>query len=189
MDFKILHKELVYKGFNSLTRYEFEIESYDHTWLRKLTEVFERGDSCSILLYEKDTKSILFTEQFRMPVCKHMNGWIQELVAGRIEGSDTPEDTIIRETAEEIGYNISKLEQISMFYLSPGVSTERIFLFYSEVETKDKKAIGGGLKEENEDIKLIKIPVSELKSLLKGNSIMDAKSIIGIQWFLMNLLT
>lgn len=189
MDYKIIKEELVYKGFNRLSRYEFEIDSFEHTRLRKLTEVFERGDSCSILLYEKDTMSILLTEQFRMPVSKHMSGWIQELVAGRIEGSDSPKDTIIRETAEEIGYIINNLEQIAMFYVSPGVSTERIFLFYSEVEVKDKKTIGGGLKEENEDIKLIKIPVSELKSLLKTNSILDAKSIIGIQWFLMNIVT
>jgi ADP-ribose pyrophosphatase len=188
MEYKIMKKELVYKGFNRLTKFEFEIEGYDHSVLKKETEVFERGDSCAIVVYEKDTASLLFTEQFRMPVTKHINGWFKEVVAGRVEGEDKPEETIIRETAEEIGYKIKKLEFIAKFYVSPGVSTERVFLYYTEVETTDKVEKGGGVKEENEDIKLIKFPVLDLKNMLKENIIQDAKSIIGIQWFLMNML-
>ncbi len=186
MHFKILKEELIYKGFNKLSRYEYEIDSYDHSKFIKETEVFERGDSCAIVVYEKDTASLLFTEQFRMPVVRHMDGWIQEVVAGRVEGSDKPEETIIRETLEEIGYKIESVELIAKFYVSPGVSSERIFLYYTEVVTTDKLESGGGLKEEHEDIKLIKLPVRALKNILKENIIQDAKSIIGIQWFLMN---
>ncbi|HMG16359.1 MAG TPA: NUDIX hydrolase [Saprospiraceae bacterium] len=189
MDYKILKKELVYKGFNKLTKFEFEIDSFDGSRLKKETEVLERGDSYSIVIYEKDTDTLLFTEQFRMPVAQNMNGWMLEMVAGRVEGSDNPEDTIKREALEEIGYLIDKIELIAKFYVSPGVSNERIFLYYSEVNTTDMKEKGGGLKEENEDIKLIKCPVKDIKKMLAGNNIWDAKSIVGMQWFIMNKLS
>ena len=84
---------------------------------------------------------------------------------------------------EELGYNINNPKLISTFYTSPGASTERIFLFFAEVSENDKTGIGGGNNGENEDIQLVKIPVSEIPS--KILKLKDAKTILALQWYLL----
>lgn len=145
---------------------------------------FERGDSVAIVLFEKETNSILLTNQFRYPTCKHNEGWLLEIPAGSLEENEKPEDCIIREGMEELGYKISNPELISTFYTSPGACTERIFLFFSEVSENDKTEKGGGLENENEDIQLVKIPISEISESLF--QLKDAKTILGLQWFLLH---
>ena len=92
-------------------------------------------------------------------------------------------DCVTREAMEELGYNISAPQFIHAFYTSPGGSTERIFLYYAEVSQSDKVQKGGGLESENEDIQMVKIPVSELKNRL--SEFKDAKTILAMQWFLL----
>lgn len=144
---------------------------------------FHRGDSVAILLYEKDTKSLLLTKQFRYPTTKHNIGWMLEIPAGSIEKEENPKHCVIRETFKEVGYKISKPRQIANFYPSPGACTERCYLFFDVVTKKDKVTNGGGVADEHEDIQLIKLPVLEVKQYLKNN-IIDAKTIIALQWFL-----
>jgi ADP-ribose pyrophosphatase len=59
-------------------------------------------------------------------------------------------------------------------------------LYYSEVNSSDKIFKGGGMKYEKEDIQLIKIGAKEVIQQFKDNKFRDAKTIIGIQWFLTN---
>lgn len=145
---------------------------------------FDRGDSVAILLLEKESKNLLFANQFRYPTCKHNDNWIVEIVAGRLESGENPTEGIKREVLEELGYKIDSLEKIYTFYTSPGGCTERIFLFYAEVSEDDKKEIGGGAEQEDEDIQMVRIPISEIQGRL--NEFKDAKTILAIQWFLLN---
>lgn len=146
---------------------------------------FERGDSVAIVLFEVETQSILFTNQFRYPSCKHDKGWLLEIPAGSLDKDEEPSECIVREIMEELGYEISNPTHINTFYTSPGSSTERMFLFYKEVSEKNKTSEGGGKPGEHEDIQLVKIPISELSEKIPEFS--DAKTIIGLQWVLMNV--
>ena len=145
---------------------------------------FYRGDSVALLLFEKETNSIILIKQFRYPTTKHNEGWVLEIPAGSIEDEECPLTCVKREAMEEIGYELYQPQQISNFYPSPGACTERCYLFFEEVSTKDKVAKGGGAASENEDIKIVKIPVSEIDSWL-DTKIIDAKTIVALQWFLL----
>lgn len=184
MKYKVLNETPVYNGYFQLIEADIEHELYNGSSIRVKRLAFERGDSAAILLYETDSQSFLLTGQFRYPTCKHKKGWIREIVAGSIESGEDPEACIIREVREELGYEISEPNHIHTFYTSPGGCTERMFLYYSEVCRKDKKLSGGGAAKENEDIQLIRIPGSRIKEEL--NSLEDAKTIIALQWFLLN---
>ncbi|HAV54924.1 MAG TPA: ADP-ribose pyrophosphatase, partial [Aequorivita sp.] len=94
---------------------------------------FERGDSVAVLLFEKETGTILFTNQFRYPTCKNNDGWLLEIPAGSLEEDEIPQECIRREVLEELGYRLTSPILINTFYTSPGASTERIFLYYAEV--------------------------------------------------------
>lgn len=168
--YKVVEAEVTYDTFNG-----------EEITARRLA--FDRGDSVAILLFEKESKSILLTSQFRYPSCKHNNGWLLEIPAGSLEENEMPEKCIVREVLEEIGYKIEIPKLTHTFYTSPGAVTERILLYFAEVSEKDKIAKGGGVEAENEDIQLVKLPVKEIEAKL--SEIKDAKTIIALQWFLL----
>lgn len=186
MKFKENKIEWEYNGFFNFKKLTVNYETFEGETKVANVEYFDRGDSAAILIFERDTNSILLTEQFRYPTTKNDSGWLEEIVAGRIEDSETPENSIKREIEEEIGYEVSKVTSIGNYYLSPGGTTERIFLFYAEVNKANKTLQGGGKLEENENIKLIKRTPLEMKENLNSNKIKDAKTAIAISWFVTN---
>lgn len=183
MKYTIHTEETVYSDHYKMLQAHVSYDTFSGEEITAKRFAFYRGDSVAILLYEKDTDSVLFTKQFRYPTTQHDQGWMYEIPAGSMEKGECPLSCIMRETEEEVGYKIFQPEQIFNFYVSPGGATERCYLFYAEVTTKDKTAKGGGLEKEKEDIKLIKLPVSEIEGWL-SEKIIDAKTIIACQWFL-----
>ncbi len=183
MKYSINDEKVVFNDHYKMVKAEVTYDTFDGNEITTKRLAFERGDSVAILLIEKETQSILLTNQFRYPGCKNKDSWILEIPAGSLEGNENPEDCVIREVLEELGYQINNPKQISTFYTSPGASTERIFLFFSEVSPKDKIEKGGGLDDENEDIQMVKIPLSEIQS--KISELKDAKTIIALQWYLL----
>lgn len=186
MKFKVLNIEWEYNGFFNFRKLKVEYDKFNGAKGIKNVEVFDRGDSAAILLYEQDTKSIILTNQFRYPTTKHSSGWLNELVAGKIENSETGQQSIKREIQEEIGYEVKNVELIGDYYLSPGGTTEKIYIYFSEVRSTQKTLEGGGKLEESEDIETVKIPLAEIANLLITNRIRDAKTAIALQWFLLN---
>ena len=186
MKFRLIKEETVFDEFFKIKKAKIEHDLFDSNSIEIDRLCFERGDSVAILVYEKDTDYLLFTNQFRYPTIKEKEGWILELTAGTIEPDEDPAYRVKKEVEEEIGYQINGIELISSFFVSPGGTSERIFLYYSEVNSTDKLFEGGGMKYENEDIQLVKIKRATVVEQLKNNQIRDAKTIIGIQWFIIN---
>jgi ADP-ribose pyrophosphatase len=186
MKYQIIKEEIVFDNFLKIKKVKIKHELFDSNTIEVHRLSFERGDSVAILMYEKDTDSLLFTNQFRYPTIKEKDGWILELTAGSLEAKEDPVQRVKKEVEEEIGYNVNEIEFISSFFVSPGGTSERILLYYSEVNSSDKIFKGGGMKYEKEDIQLIKITTKKVIQQFKDNKFRDAKTIIGIQWFLTN---
>lgn len=144
----------------------------------------ERGDSAAALLYDPEADTVVLAEQFRVSTYANGDGWILELPAGVVERKQdaTEEITMRRELVEEVGYHLDSLEHILTFYLSPGGSSERIFLYYSEISPESQVGAGGGVTAEGEDIRTVVLPVEEALAKLDAGEIVDAKTIIGLQW-------
>ena len=143
---------------------------------------FERGDAAAALIYKPKTQTLLLINQFRYPAYEKGPGWMTEVVAGMIDNDDTPEATIRREISEETGYQLTHLEPIATFYVSPGGSSERIFLFYAEINDETQIGAGGGVAGENEDIMPVELPVEQALKQVRSGQIVDAKTIIGLFW-------
>ena len=90
--------------------------------------------------------------QFRYSTYEKGPGWLLETVAGVIEPVEAPEAVARRELLEEAGYRVGELESVGCFYLTPGGSSERIYLFFAEVENVDRVTDGGGVDAEGEDM-------------------------------------
>jgi nudix-type nucleoside diphosphatase (YffH/AdpP family) len=146
--------------------------------------VFERGDSVAAVVFDRDAERLLLTEQFRFPTLEKSPGWLIEIIAGMIERGEQPEDSIRREIEEELGYRADRIEHVATFYVSPGGSSERIWVYYAEVGKTSRVSAGGGLPGEHEDIRIVSMSPDEARVALRDGTIADAKSIVGLQWFL-----
>jgi ADP-ribose pyrophosphatase len=186
MKYSISEEKVVFDDHYKMVKAKVTYDTFEGNQISTTRLAFKRGDSVGILLLEKDSNSILLTNQFRYPTCKNADGWLMEIPAGSLEENEKPQDCIKREVMEELGYKIKMPKLLSTFYTSPGASTERIFLFYCEVSKNDKIEKGGGNEQENEDIQLVKIPVSQITS--KILELKDAKTILALQWFLLNVM-
>ncbi len=182
---KITEKKLIFDDFFKIEEAVLQYERFDGVMSPEIRRLnFERGDSVAAIVYNRDRQKVILTKQFRFPTYAKGPGWIVEAVAGIQHKSESYEEAMRREILEELGYQCDDLEMISSFYLSPGGSSERIVLFYAEVEDQHNIEAGGGVASEGEDIQIVEWSRDELQELMRTNQIQDAKTMIGVQYFL-----
>ncbi len=158
-------------------------EKFDGTMSRPVRRLdFVRGDAVAGILFNKQRQRVILVSQFRYATLSRGTGWTTEAVAGLVDPGETPEEALKREILEEAGYEVETLERISCFYPTPGVTSERIILYYAETRGDGPVAKGGGLAHENEDIQVLDLPLDEAFAQLDRGDIVDAKTIIGLMW-------
>jgi nudix-type nucleoside diphosphatase (YffH/AdpP family) len=147
-------------------------------------------DAVAVLVLNNDTKKIILTRQFRYAIAGKSGENIIEIVAGKIEGHDTPEKTAIRECEEEIGYRIRKnqLRFLSLCFSSPGYTSEQFYIYFATVKNSDKVSKGGGLAEENENIEVVEMDVDQFKNQITNGEVKDAKTYIAGLFFILNAM-
>jgi nudix-type nucleoside diphosphatase (YffH/AdpP family) len=182
-------REVFQKFIFKIEEARLRYERFDGKMSAELTRLnFNRGDSVAAVVHNKRNDTVVLVEQFRYSTYDKGPGWTLELPAGIIEPELDPDPavTMRREIEEEIGYTVATLRSITKFYLSPGGSSERIFLYYTSVTPKQKTKKGGGLAHEGEDIHILSIKVDDALGKVDNGEIVDAKTIIGLQWLKMN---
>jgi ADP-ribose pyrophosphatase len=159
------------------------VERYDGTMSepRRLL-VFERGDSVAALVWLEDAERLLFTEQFRLPTLDKGPGWLLEIAAGMIDRGETPDAAIRREIEEELGYRVEGVQPIAHFYVSPGGSSERIWLYSVDAREPTRVSGGGGIGDE--DVRVVRMTVDDAREALTAGRFVDAKTIVALQWWL-----
>src|SRR6478735_1435112 len=110
---KILHTEVLSNNWYTLKKITYEYLKKDGTVETQSREAYDRGNGATILLYNKQQKTVILTRQFRMPTFVNGNetGMLIEACAGLLD-KDNPEDCIKRETEEETGYRITDVRKI-----------------------------------------------------------------------------
>lgn len=178
-----------FNGFFKIDEIDVSHQARDGTMRRERRLVFERGDAIAVLLHDAQTDEVIVVEQFRAPVLvarrrddpHATDGWIVEALAGMIDAGETPKQAAIRETLEESGYRIREMVAIGTFFVSPGGTSERVFLYFAEVSAADKAGEGGGVAGE-EDIALVRLSADDLFRQLECDQIHDAKLAIAAYW-------
>lgn len=99
------------------------------------------------------------------------------LPKGRIGKGERPESTARRELEEETGFRASKLRLLAKFYLSPGYSDQKTFLFLATGLTRPKNPLKG---DEMEPMKVRLVPLSKAVELAKKGIIMEARAVAGL---------
>lgn len=182
----IVSDEIVWKGWSTLRRVVFDY-GRDGKQARLQWEVFDRGEAVAVLVYDPRRDVVVLVRQFRLPV--YLQGeppFVLEAPAGSMERGEDPEASLIREVLEETGFEIRQPRKLFSAYMSPGAITEKIHFFYAEVSEGDRVAAGGGLDEEHEDLELYELSLSEALAMIESGEILDAKTIMLLQWAALN---
>jgi len=172
MQYKLIDKKPLYRGFFKLDGYDIEHESFEGGTIKMHREHLERGDAIAMLLYDPDGDEVLLIEQFRIgPAVRGDEPWLIEVVAGMIDEGEDAEAAACREAVEEAGYEPYKVEHLGRYYSTPGGSSERIDLYLGLVDRSKPVGDGGGMKHEHEDIHPFWISREEAMSWLTSGKI------------------
>ena len=137
-------------------------------------EIVEHADCVAIIAVDAGD-NVLLVKQFRKPVEKEL----LEIPAGGIEPGENPEACVRRELREETGYLPRKVERLGGFYSAPGYCTEYLYLYLATDLTPDPL-----YAEDTDKIKLMRVPIGQVSSLIASGAVCDAKSIAGLLAFL-----
>ncbi len=186
-DVEVISREVCFQGYFRIDRLSLRHPLYlGGSSASLVREVFERGAVGAVLPYDPDKDTVILIEQFRPgPYAIGEECWLLESVAGVLEPGESAEELAIREAREEAGCSITELEPMYRFFTSPGASTEMVTLFCGRTDTT---GIGGihGLETEGEDIRVQVVTRKEAFDLLEGGRIINAKTIVAIQWLMLN---
>lgn len=114
---------------------------------------------------------VWFVRQYRHPPAEVL----LELPAGTLERGEDPKASAIRECQEEIGMKAGHLEELGEFFLAPGYSTEFMVVYLAEDLSPSPLA-----PDEDEDLLVERVPLTEVPVLIADGAIRDAKSLAGL---------
>ena len=179
--------ELLSDNWYLLNKVTYNYQEENKSVETHIREVYDRGNGAAILLYNSSQKTVILTRQFRLPSYLNGNktGMMIEVCAGLLD-QDHPEQCIIRETEEETGYRIAKVQKVFETFMSPGAVTEILYLFVGEYDETMKVHEGGGLDAEQEHIEVMELPFDEAYAMIATGEIKDAKTVMLLQYAKIN---
>ena len=184
---KIIDTKVLSDNWYVLRKITYEYTKKDGTKLTQSREAYDRGNGATILLYNKQQKTVILTRQFRLTTFVNGNetGMLIEACAGLLD-RDNAEDCIRRETEEETGYKITEVRKIFEAYMSPGSVTEILSFFIAEYAKEMKVTDGGGVEHEEENIEVVELKVDEAMKMIETGEIKDGKTIMLLQYMKLN---
>jgi len=146
------------------------------------------------LPYDPNLDRVVLIEQFRVGAYAALasdwfddgaSPWLVECVAGIIEKGEAPQDVARRETLEETGCAISTIIPVCHYLVSPGGSSESVFLYCGKVDASQAEGVYG-LTDEHENIRVFNVSSQEALEMLNEGRIINGMTIIALQWLAAN---
>ena len=186
-DVEVVEKATVWKGRFQIDRYRLRHKKHDGGWSEPFQrEVFERGQAAAVLPYDPVLDRVVLIEQFRPGAyAAGYHPWLVEIVAGIIDPGETAEAVVRREAWEEAHVELTAVERVASFLMTPGACSEAVEFFVGRADSRGASGIHG-LAEEHEDIRVFTLSTDEAAALLAAGKIENALAIIAIQWLLLN---
>jgi ADP-ribose pyrophosphatase len=116
---------------------------------------------------------VILVRQYRYAVGRYL--W--ELPAGSLAVGEDPLDGARRECHEEIGLLPSRLEQVGVFYPTPGYCTEKMTFFRC---LDLAKPTFDAHQDEDESLEPRTFSLEELRAMVRSGEILDMKTALGI---------
>jgi nudix-type nucleoside diphosphatase (YffH/AdpP family) len=179
---RVKNVEILSDRHYRLNEVEFDYRRGNGEWQTQKREVFDRGHAATLLPYNVASRTVVLTRQFRLPayLAGH-DDLLIEAAAGMLDDA-SPEERIRAEAEEEIGYRLHDVRKVFEAFMSPGSITEKLHFFVAEYDRSMRIGDGGGLAEEGEDIEVLELPIDSALTMISDGRIVDAKSIMLLQY-------
>lgn len=172
---KLLKRKEIYDG--KVVKIVVDDVLLENNQEAKREVVIHNGGAC-IALKDSDNKFFM-VKQFRYP----LNTEMLEFCAGKIEKGENPDETIVREVQEELGYTAKNIIKFGYIVPTCGYSSEKIYLYYGEVDKKVNQHF-----DEDEFLLTSKYTYEEIEEMIKQNIITDSKTISLMYYLKLNKL-
>jgi len=181
-DIELSKPELLAKGFRDYVRYEVNVRAPKP--LTQKRDVILGGKVIAVLPVDLARDEIVLIRQFRLPA--HLGtgkGDMIEIVAGRVDKGETPEQAARRECKEELGVVPAKLVELFSYLTTPGLTDEHVTVFLAAI---DADAVPAETQGGGEHIRTLRVPIGAAIEALQRNRIYNGPAVIGLQWLALN---
>ena len=175
-----IKKLLISNSFFKFWKYQFLIRSNNKKIkpYKIFREILNVGDVVFALCFSPEEKKFYLIKQFRPFYFVRDKTLKYEIVGGLVDKGESLINALKREIKEEIGVNTKKIVKLTTYCPVPGYSDEIVHVYYAEVETIKLKTLYN--KNENEEIKIFKLSLAELKKINESKSIQNVLTKISI---------
>lgn len=182
-DVHIEKEAVAYKGFVEVRDYWLKHACFSGEVSETLhRQCVRRSPAVGVLLYDPHLEKIVLIEQFRIGAMDKLDSpWLLEIVAGIVESAEMLQEVAYRETLEETGLHLKRLEPMCGYWVTAGASNEWLDLFCGEVDASEAGGIFG-LKEEHEDIRVLVLPQEEAFAATLDGRIKSAHTLLALMW-------
>ena len=175
------------RGFLKVDRIEFETDMHGGGQQRVVREIMHRGHAVGVLGYDPHRDEVVLINEFR-PGCLIAGDvpFTDNVVAGAIDGDESPINAAIREMKEETGLDL--LDPILVHpgaYVSSGGTSEKLAIVFGFVDTRDASGVHGN-PEEAEDILTVVVAADTFIDRVRRAQITDLKTLVAGYWFAEN---
>ena len=139
-------------------------------------EIVDHQKGVGIIAYDGDDK-LWMVSQYRIAVDKVM----LEIPAGLVDANEAPIEAAKRELQEEIGFFPEQIDFLFTMHSSPGFTNDKLLFFVAKALVESKLDL-----DEDENLEANSYPIDELYNMVENGEITDAKTIIAIQYAMMN---
>ncbi|MCE0825491.1 GDP-mannose pyrophosphatase NudK [Buttiauxella sp. A2-C2_NF] len=177
---EVIKDKILSDNYFILRNITYDLYRNDSEAIRHKREVYDRGNGATMMLYNRDKKTVVLTRQFRVATWVNGNpdGMLIETCAGLLD-ADEPEVCARKEAIEETGYEVGDVEKLFELYMSPGGVTELIHFYMAEYSDAQRENAGGGI--DDEDIDVLEIPFQQAMEMVATGEIRDGKTVILLQ--------
>ena len=140
------------------------------------------GDVVFALCFSPEEKKFYLIKQFRPFYFVRSKNLKYEIVGGLVDKGENLTTALKREIKEEIGVKTKKIVKLTTYCPVPGYSDEIVHVYYAEVEKIKFKSLYN--KNENEEIKIFKLTLNQLKKINESKSIQNVLTKISIYEYL-----
>lgn len=185
----IIDQKRLFDGYFKIDQITYTMDRQEGGTQTLVRLNFNRGHAAAILPYDPVTDKVVLVTELRPGLLAAGDYPYEEAMsAGMIDPGETPLQTMIRESKEEMGLDVKTVKVFHQgAYVSPGGTSERIALGIAIVDSS--KIVNGsvhGKPEEGENIKTVVMSARKFIDKAMKGEIKDLKTLATAFWLAAN---
>ncbi len=154
-------------------RFHVERRSFEHGGRMHTHDIVVHPGAAVVLPFLDDGRIVLI-RNYRVAV----GDALLEVPAGTLDPSELSAECAARELTEETGYRAGRVEPLLSIYSTPGIMTERMYIFTARDLITGQRSLDDG-----EQIELAPLLYADALAAISDGRIVDGKTIVALLYY------